>query len=322
MADVEHGDNLPADHAGANKGNHTVEAYNSFLDEAARNAEVQTGVDRGREVFQTAGVQPGWYRALGITGSWIFIGGATGPAAPQGFIAGLVADPGSTSEINITTGAARSDDNSFNLIATSTLTADIAVSGANGLDAGVEAANTWYSVWVIGDSTGVNATASLLSISPTAPTLPGGYDKKRRVGWTRNDASSNFIPFANLAFGVGRAIRYDSISETILAVLIGGANTAFTNVDLSGVVPPTSEAVDLLVAHEGATLADGVFLRPDGETVVDPVTQMRSGVSGGADSVSSMEFRMRCSASQVIEYANFLAANSTDIWVLGYLDDL
>ncbi len=71
--DLEHGDNLPADHASGDKGNHTVEGWNSVLDEAARIALVQVADDRGREVFQTAGTTPGWYRADGADG-WLFMG--------------------------------------------------------------------------------------------------------------------------------------------------------------------------------------------------------------------------------------------------------
>ena len=64
----------------------------------------------------------------------------------------------------------------------------------NGLDAGAEAADTWYYIYVIYDSTD-GSIAGLLSVSDTAPTLPGTYDKKRLVGVVRNDSSSDFIAF-------------------------------------------------------------------------------------------------------------------------------
>ena len=65
--------------------------------------------------------------------------------------------------------------------------------GINGLDAGVLAASTWYSLWVIWNGT---TTAALMSLSATAPTMPSGYTHKARTGWIRTDASVNKYPFS------------------------------------------------------------------------------------------------------------------------------
>jgi len=56
------------------------------------------------------------------------------------------------------------------------VTADITASGANGLDAGAEAADTFYFVWVIRKSSD-GTTASLLSTASTVGglTFPSGY---------------------------------------------------------------------------------------------------------------------------------------------------
>ena len=69
--------------------------------------------------------------------------------------------------------------------------ADITLSGAGGLDAGGESSSTWYRVFVICNAAGT-LVAGLLSTS-ASPVLPGGYTKYRRVGWVRNNASSNFV---------------------------------------------------------------------------------------------------------------------------------
>jgi len=92
----------------------------------------------------------------------------------------------------------RASTNDFTMKWTGTLTADITVSGAGGLDTGSEAANTWYAVYVIGDSTGINTPNTLISVSFTSPTLPSGYDKFRRVGWVRNNGTSNFFKFYHI----------------------------------------------------------------------------------------------------------------------------
>ena len=82
--------------------------------------------------------------------------------------------------------------NAIVLPATSTVTANITASGANGLDTGSEASSTWYYIWAIWNG---SAVASLLSTSATAPTMPGGYTHKAIVGVVYNDASSNFAGF-------------------------------------------------------------------------------------------------------------------------------
>jgi len=70
------------------------------------------------------------------------------------------------------------------VLSTVSLTLSTATTGANGLDTGVIANNTWYAVWVIYDPT-TPTVAGLLSLSGTAPTLPTGYTFKARVGWVR-----------------------------------------------------------------------------------------------------------------------------------------
>jgi hypothetical protein len=60
------------------------------------------------------------------------------------------------------------------------MTADITVSGAGGLDAGSEAASTWYHLWVIARADGT--TSVIFSTSATAPTLPAGYTYKAYAG--------------------------------------------------------------------------------------------------------------------------------------------
>jgi hypothetical protein len=72
------------------------------------------------------------------------------------------------------------------------LTANLAASGANGLDTGSEANSTWYFIWVIYNGT---TTASLLSTSATAPTMPSGYTHKALVGACYNDSGGDLDRF-------------------------------------------------------------------------------------------------------------------------------
>lgn len=105
MTTKEHGTLTPVDHPSANRGNHTVEGFVAVASEAARTAIVQVAADRGREVFQTGGTTPGWYRADGA-GGWLFVG-AVGSAVAvhdhtSGTQGGLVALSALTGTINDT----------------------------------------------------------------------------------------------------------------------------------------------------------------------------------------------------------------------------
>jgi hypothetical protein len=59
-------------------------------------------------------------------------------------------------------------------------TINFGTTGANALDTGALATNTWYHCYVIAKTDGT--TASLGSLSATSPTMPSGYTLKRRVG--------------------------------------------------------------------------------------------------------------------------------------------
>ena len=93
--------------------------------------------------------------------------------------------------ITIAAGAARDSSNTNDIVLDASVTVSNIVSGANGLDTGSVAANTMYAVYLIGDSTGYESTAGLLSTDASSPNLPGGYDMYRRIGWVLTDATSD-----------------------------------------------------------------------------------------------------------------------------------
>lgn len=75
-------------------------------------------------------------------------------------------------------------------------TLDLSASGANGLDTGAIAPSTQYFIFAIWNG----ATQAVLgSLSPTAPTMPGGYTFKARIGALFTDGSSKV--FAGAWFG-------------------------------------------------------------------------------------------------------------------------
>jgi len=134
------------------------------------------------------------------------------------------------------------------------LTLDITASGVNGLDTGVEAPSTWYSVWYIYNGT---TAASLLSTSATSPVMPSGYTQKILIGAVYNDSSSNFMQFHQY----GRKIYYDD-PYTLNNALASGSATTWTAIDLSAYVPSVVNEVYIDARSDtNATFAGNQFAK-------------------------------------------------------------
>ena len=138
--------------------------------------------------------------------------------------------------------------NAYKTLRAVSLTVSGSANGANGLDTGSLAANTWYAVYVIYNGT---TTAGLLSLSATAPTMPSGYTHKARVGWIRTDGTVNKYP---LSFKqLGRKIRYvvaTGSNVTALPQIIAGTQGStsvptWIAASVSNVVPSTATSIYL-----------------------------------------------------------------------------
>ena len=190
-------------------------------------------------------------------------------------------------------------------------TAIITNGGLNGLDTGTVADSTLYYVFVVGSSlaanpdiniqTQVSTLASgssvlngtvisegtvtpptwsvnnnyqpgvLFSLSPTAPTLPEGYDMFRRIGAVLTDGSAYILEFwQGPAWNdASRWMWYDAP----VSVLSATPEAAFTSLALTAAVPPAAvqyptvgTMVKLQVDLDPAVAADFVAFRPTGST--------------------------------------------------------
>src|SRR5262249_51648505 len=147
-------------------------------------------------------------------------------------------------------------------------------SGNGALDAGAIAANTWYSVHLIKRAdTGV--VDVLLSLSPTAPTLPTNYTMFRRLGSMRTNVSSQWTPFVQL----GDEFLWVTPVADVNTSALGTTATLFT---LS--VPPgvqvtsrirgigTNPAANTLILLNSPDEAPAAPNSPPGNLTVDVVT--------------------------------------------------
>lgn len=123
------------------------------------------------------------------------------------------------------------------LLATAvTLTADITVNGANGLDTGAAASSTWYYLWAISNGT---TTALLISTSSTAPTMPGGYTHKALISAVyRTTSFRNFVQNGN-------HIQAAELWQT----LSGGSSVSIVSVSASAFIPPIHKQITISVTH-------------------------------------------------------------------------
>jgi len=242
--------------------------------------------------------------------------------APDGWIKDLALSYVSATSVSVGVGLCRDSTDLVNIDVTGTLTIAITSSGANGLDTGSEAADTWYAVFVIDDSTRANSPAGLLSVSDSSPTLPSGYDVFRRVGWARNDGSSDFLEFNQRGNGSTRRCWYDELIVNV-RVLNAGNAISFTDIDLSNFVPSTSENVVFRLEFEtgsSGSAGNQLRLRPNGSTKATSVFTFRVGIVSSVEGFTQME--MPCDSSQLIEYKVNSTNNSAYVYVAGFDDEV
>ena len=130
--------------------------------------------------------------------------------------------------------------------------------GANGLDTGVLAASSWYSIWVIWNGA---TAAGLLSLSAAAPTMPSGYTHKARVGWTRTDGTAYKYPLAFDQYGRWVSYRLGGGNMAALPALTSGAvgsyGVSFSSASISAFCPPTASSIRL---SYGATASSNIVI--------------------------------------------------------------
>lgn len=203
------------------------------------------------------------------------------------------------------------------------LTANITLSGAGGLDTGSEAADTWYAIYVIADSTKVVSPNAILSTNAATPTLPVGYDVYRRVGWVRNDGSSNFMNFVQYGRGRDRTYRYYDTSGADLQVLSGGNATTFTSVDCSTLVPSTSRIARVVIGFNNNNVAGhDLGIRTPGETVSRATCHVNIQPGVGVTVDNHEWATLYLDATQNFEYAVTNAADSAQIAISEFMDEL
>lgn len=193
---------------------------------------------------------------------------------------------------------------------TLSVTIDIAASaGANALDTGSEAANTWYYIWVIRKSSD-GTVAGLFSTSSSAPTMPSGYDQKALVSAVRNDNSSNFVTFVQ----EGTHYWY----TTWQTAASGNTAGAWTAIDTTAYVPAAISTI-IHGAGEGNATGGSTILFSDNNsqsTTTSTANQPNRVWLGWTLNGFSVFFRIRTTTANTIYWKE--GAGTSYMFISGF----
>ena len=165
--------------------------------------------------------------------------------------------------LNIHDGACSDQTNVLDIWVEDDLVVDSGVVGAGGLDTGVLIADATYYVLVLGDSSGYNIPAGMITLDPLVPIMPQGYDCWRVVDVKFTDAAVHFIASTTTGTQSIRRFTYDAP----IAVLTATGAAAFTTVLLTDIVAPIgSPIVEFIATIVPIAAADTLILRPTSAT--------------------------------------------------------
>lgn len=249
-----------------------------------------TATPEGLAAFHAVG---GAYRITASDGTttvdWRYVGVGTASEKDAetiannvivGYIDGFEINPVSANVVSVADG--RVEFNSALLTVTGVANNDITTTGADGLDAGSVAADTWYRLYLIRNTT-TNAFATVFSTSAT-PAVPAGFELIKRIGWRLTDGSA-----------VLRNIYQNKDINTIT-----GFNLEFSVTNGSGIVTTPNLTLSFVPPDGSATLAYGMLRRTTGSGFVIfsvlPNETVETGVDaivrGSAVSTSTGQFGM------------------------------
>lgn len=234
-----------------------------------------------------------------------------------GFVSGLLTEYVDSSTVAIHPGTCIGDDDETVITVETTLNCDISTTGAGGRQSGLsEQASSWYEIFIISEEEGENPAAFAVEESQSLA-LPSGYTVKRRVGWVRNNSSSNIYQFFQK--GPDR-VWWDKISNEHTPLDTTSPATSLTNVDISDHIPPSAEAAILKVFSKGDGTASAHVMSvrtPDG-SVSDSYLTARGWAGHGAIDAQTVGETLVSDAGKVGYKTQ--ASGRAIIRVVGYID--
>jgi hypothetical protein len=264
----------------------------------------------------------------------ITLSGATsatiGNNAPsiQGHFKNLVIKTASTTTATVSADSVSVTDGTIWQNVAISCTINFATTGANALDTGTIAIDTWYFIWAIAQPGGTSGC--LGSASSTAPTMPGGYTQKGRIGAIKTVHASASL---HGVYQYGRQAHYilglggttvlplmasgtagNVVTPTWAAITVNGGNVQ------QSFVPSTASFIEFLAMGLAGSsewiFAPNSSYGPLGSTTI-PTPFAMAVFSGNAN--PNLTDRMMLESSSIYWASNSTSAN---VFALGWEDNL
>jgi len=229
-----------------------------------------------------------------------------------GYISGLEMTYGGASNVTIAVGTCIDSDGKGYLNFTNTVTVTL----PDDLDAGAEAPDMWYAVYIAKTNEAYEAVLS------TNAATPVGYDAARRIGWIRNGPGGDLLDFRQSGSGRDRAYWYDE-QKADLRVMGGGSATNYTTVGLGSLVPPTSKKATIEIEFKtglGAGPEDNDSARIKAKDADWALARIQNGHKSGDFTYYRAD--ILTDASQEVEYKVTHTKNRLGIMLLKWDDEL
>lgn len=198
---------------------------------------------------------------------------------------------------------------------TGTVTINTAANGVGGLDIGAMANDTFYAVYAIGDSYGIEPGSACISANLVSPLLPAGYDMSFRIGFIKSSGAAAILPFRQDGCGLDRWMWYDA---PIATDVTAGASATYAPVSLVASLPvATPTMVNFYCTFTPTGTNDKLILAPGTSTS----TLGYAVLSGtGAAVAGNLVCPTDAPITDAIDYK--VTGSATAISVSAYLDQL
>lgn len=200
---------------------------------------------------------------------------------------------------------------------TGTVTINTVAHGAAGLDIGAMANDTFYAVYAIGDSFGIEPGSALISANLTAPLLPAGYDMSFRIGFIKSSGAAAILPFRQDGCGLDRWMWYDA---PIATNITAGSSATYAPVDCSASLPAATPTMAIFRCVFAPTAASNTLVLAPGTSTSTQGYATLSGAVAGIAEIGNLICPTDAPVTDAIDYK--VVGSGVALFVTAYLDQL
>lgn len=200
---------------------------------------------------------------------------------------------------------------------TGTVTINTAANGVAGLDTGTMANNTFYAVYAIGDSYGIEPGSACISANLVSPLLPAGYDMSFRIGFIKSSGAAAILPFRQDGCGLDRWMWYDA---PIATDITAGSSATYAAVDCSASLPVSTPTMVNFYCAFTPTAADDTLVLVPGTSTSTLGYATLSGSVGAVVVTGNLVCPTDSPTTDAIDYK--VTGSAVAISVTAYLDQL